>query len=188
MNRLLALHNISSIDEMMNKLQQVMTPADWSSYQRLIADIRGKNAMVDNILTATNCVAFVSGTLASSINRSAVLYKIVSTGAFTASTELLTRGFVMMIRGKRLIFTLGGSYLHIFPELGKEGWRAMMAAAIEAGRRLAAVPGISAGVKKFVRVLRAVAAVATDLRFVLDSIVIVIAAIEGARQREQLQR
>lgn len=62
-----------------------------------------------------------------------------------------------------------------------------MGAALRTGRRLAQGVGLTDEAPKFVRVFRAAATVLAVLRVVLAGIILIIAAIESAKQRDELQ-
>lgn len=95
--------------------------------------------------------------------------RVLGTGALAAGADLFGRGFRAMLSGD-------------------EAGIAMMRAAFRTFRALSVGGEVSETASKIARIVRTAGAVLSILGVVLDGIVLVYAAIEGAKQKEELQQ
>jgi len=166
LNQLLAKNNLKTIDEMKEKVMQSLTPEQRQAFEDLVNKMKNHDSQVDKILDASFMIGFISGLSALLVPR---IYTLLNTGALSCGINLVARGFARMLRGA-------------FAE-GVE----LMRAGIRAGRVLAGNAALGADASRFIRFFRAAAKVLSIVSIVLDAVVLIYQAIEGAKQRDALR-
>jgi len=167
LNDLLKKHNLATVDDLKNKVLATFTPEQKKHYEDLVNSMKGHDAAVDKIFDATLLVGFISGLSALAVPR---IVTLLNTGALVAGLDLVGRGFVRILRGAVA-----------------EG-AAMIAAGIRTGRLLANNVDLTAEASRFVKFFRAGTRVLAVISVILDGVVLIYQAIEGAKQRTELQK
>jgi len=166
MNQLLAKYGLQTIDQMKDRVLATLTPEQKQSFLDMVNAMKGKDGQVDKVLDASFMIGFIAGLAALVVPR---VVTLLNTGALVAGLDLVGRGFVRILRGA---FAEGV---------------AMIGAGVRTGRLLATNVELGADASRFVRIFRAGARVLAVISVVLDAIVLIYQAIEGARQREELR-
>jgi len=164
-NAIMKSQGITSTDELNKKLMALMSPEDRATYEEQVKHIRGQNSVTDKILEASTAVSFVAGVAGLS---AAPIARILSTGALAAGADLFGRGVRAMLNGE---------------EVGL----AMMRAAFRTFRALRIGGEVSETASKVARAIKTAGTVLAVLGVVLDGIVLIIAAVQGAKQKVALQ-
>ncbi|RYO92487.1 hypothetical protein DL766_007900 [Monosporascus sp. MC13-8B] len=163
---ILKLEGFTSVEQLNAKIQGMMTPEQRATYEEQVKHIRNQNEITDKILEASTAVSFIAGVTGLA---AAPVARILSTGALAAGADLFGRGFRAMLNGE-------------------EAGLAMMRAAFRTFRALRIGGEVSETAAKVARLVRTAAAVLSILGVVLDGIVLIYSAIEGAKQKDELQK
>jgi len=143
-----------------------LTPEQKKNYDDMVNGIKGHDNTVDQIFDASLLAGFLLGVTALTVPR---IVRLLDTGAIVAAADLVARGFVRILNGAVA-----------------EG-AAMIGAGLRTGRLLATYADMTAEASRFVRIFRAGAKVLAAVSVVLDGVLLIYQAIEGAKQRTALQ-
>ncbi|KAH0287886.1 hypothetical protein KCU62_g5587, partial [Aureobasidium sp. EXF-3399] len=149
------------MEDMRTKLDSLLTPAQKAAYDDQVQHMRDIDATTTSILDASMLVAVIAGGLELSVRP---LTAVLGTGALAAGSQLFTRGVRMLLEGET------------------EGLR-FMTAAFRTFRVLSTAGEASEAAARVARYVRTASSVVVVLGVVLDGILLVYQAIEGAKQK-----
>lgn len=164
-NQILKMEGFQGIDDLNKALSALLTPQQLAAYNEQVQHIRDQDATTSTILDSNLLASFIAGSIGLS---AAPVARVLGTGALAAGTDLFSRGFRAMIDGD-------------------EAGLAMMAGAFRTFRALAVGGEVSETAARITRLVRTASSVLSVLGVVLDGIILVYEAVEGAEQKTKLE-
>lgn len=165
-NEILKMENFASIDDLIKALSALLTPEQLAAYNEQVQHIKDQDETTSKILDSSLLVSFIAGAIGLG---AAPVARVLGTGALAAGADLFSRGFRAMLAGD-------------------EAGVAMMAGAFRTFRALSVGGEVSETAARVTRFVRTASAVLTVLGVVLDGIIIIYEAVEGAQQKTELQK
>lgn len=164
-NQILQLEGFQTLDDLTRALSALLTPEQQAAYNEQVQHLRDQDETTAKMLDANLLASFIAGTIGLG---AAPVARVLGTGALAAGADLFSRGFRAMIAGD-------------------EAGIAMMAGAFRTFRALAVGGEVSETAARVTRFVRTASAVLSVLGVVLDGIILVYEAVEGAEQRTKLR-
>jgi len=168
MQRLITKWGYSTVEEVKAHVRAgLQTDELRKQYDELGQALDGSDSIVDDLLDYLD-LSLIAAEKSADIAASVI--KILSNGALMAGADLVSRGFGRILHGA---FAEGAN---------------MIRNGIRAGRIVAANVEAGENAQKFIRFFKAGAEVLSLIAVVLEGIILIFQAVEGAKQKEELKR